>query len=188
MYYCGVSMIADRIFLFIFLLIVLVFPLDIIADSYLKQDDESLNSNRHSKSSFRKPWYVEGSLRYENISDTEVREIQAVAKKISPGSIINIGGITMGCPCEDGPMCTEQVWVVAYRAEISTGIYLSKIKGHWVLGPKQKYRMEFDELYGPKGTPGRFLKGREWRYKNKDKLKRLYELKPNCDYLQEVQK
>ena len=86
-----------------------------------------------------RPHRLEGPLRYDNISDIEVREIEKEVREIMPGAIVNISGVTTGCPCEDGPKCTDQVWIVAYRPERSTGLMLSKIDGHWRVGPVQKH-------------------------------------------------
>ena len=52
-------------------------------------------------------------LRYLNITDIEVREIQFVAEKFIPKAIVNISPVVTGCPCEEGPQCTEQVYIVA---------------------------------------------------------------------------
>lgn len=87
-----------------------------------------------------------GTLRYENISDLEVREIQRVADTLNPGAIVEIGGVTEGCPCEDGPLCTNQVWVVSHRPEQAKGFMLSRIEGHWTLGAVQKWWLEHEAL------------------------------------------
>lgn len=61
-----------------------------------------------------RPQRLEWPLRAENISDAEVRQIQAAVLGLVPGATVNIGGVTLGCPCEDGAGCTEQIWVVAH--------------------------------------------------------------------------
>jgi hypothetical protein len=88
----------------------------------------------------------EGPLRYENITDVEVREIEAAARDVVPRAIVNISGVTVGCPCEDGPLCTDQVWIVAYRPDKSVGLLLSKIDAHWIVGPVQKWWLAYDDL------------------------------------------
>ncbi len=86
-----------------------------------------------------RPVRLDGPLREENISDEEVREIEAVMTEYFPGAIVNIGGVTAGCPCEDGVSCDSQVWVVAHRANRSNGLMLSRIEDHWTVGPLQKW-------------------------------------------------
>jgi hypothetical protein len=93
-----------------------------------------------------RPVRVDGPLREENISDEEVREVEAVMSEYLPGSIVNIGGVTAGCPCEDGVSCDSQVWVVAHRANRSNGLMLSRIGGHWTIGPLQKWWRRYDQL------------------------------------------
>jgi hypothetical protein len=85
-------------------------------------------------------------LRDSNITDEEVREIQIVARQVMPGAIVNISGVVMGCPCEDGPTCSDQVWIVAYTPEKSRGLQLSKMGGHWTIGPLQQWWINYDEL------------------------------------------
>ena len=94
-----------------------------------------------------RPVRLDGPLREENISDEEVREIEAVMIEHFPGTIVNIGGVTGGCPCEDGLSCNSQVWVVAHRADRSNGLMLSKIADHWTIGPLQKWWFRSDRLW-----------------------------------------
>ena len=93
-----------------------------------------------------RPVRLDGPLREENISDEEVREIEAVMNEQFPGAIVNIGGVTAGCPCEDGGSCDSQVWVVAHRADRSNGLMLSRIGDHWTIGPLQKWWRRYDRL------------------------------------------
>ena len=88
-----------------------------------------------------------GSLREQNVNDVEVREIVSAVKEINPGSIVNIDGVKSDCPCEDGPGCTAQVWVVAYQPQQSDGYVLSKIDGNWIIGPVQKWWLKFHYLF-----------------------------------------
>jgi hypothetical protein len=85
-------------------------------------------------------------LRYENISDEEVREVQAAAAEILPRDYVSINGVVVGCPCEDGLKCTNQVWVVARRAGVALGLQISKIDGHWVIGPVQRWYLRYQEM------------------------------------------
>jgi hypothetical protein len=106
----------------------------------------------------RKRWALEGHayrlrpapplgvLRSDNINDIEVREIQAAAKDFLPKAIVNIAGVTVGCPCEDGPKCSDQVWVVGWEPDHTTGLLFSRIDGKWILGPVQKWWLDYEEL------------------------------------------
>ncbi len=46
-------------------------------------------------------------LRETKISDNEVRQIEQAPKAVFPTEIVNISGVTTGCPCEDGP---DRAW------------------------------------------------------------------------------
>jgi len=61
-------------------------------------------------------------LREANIADEEVRQIEGAARAVFPTAMVNISGVTTGYPCEDGPGCTDQVWVVAWQSEESRGL------------------------------------------------------------------
>jgi hypothetical protein len=60
-----------------------------------------------------------------------------------PGAIVNIGAVTVGCPCEDGAGSADQVWIVAQRADRSDGLLLSRIKNRWVIGPVQRWWLAY---------------------------------------------
>src|SRR5689334_23330213 len=45
-------------------------------------------------------------LRYLNITDNEVREIQRLAAGVQINEIMNISPVVTGCACEEGPDCT----------------------------------------------------------------------------------
>jgi hypothetical protein len=89
----------------------------------------------------------DGPLREANLSDEEVREIQAAAHGIVPDTLLNISGVVTGCPCEDGAGCSDQVWIVAYRPGVIKGLEMSRIGQHWAIGPVQHWWLEFDSLY-----------------------------------------
>ena len=93
-----------------------------------------------------RPVRLDGPLREENISDEEVREVGAVMSEYFPGAIVNIGGVTAGCPCADGVSCDSQVWVVAHRANRSNGLMLSRVEGNWTIGPLQKWWRRYAHL------------------------------------------
>lgn len=92
-----------------------------------------------------RPKRNEAYLRRENISDEEVREIQGAARSILPEAIVNIAGVTSDCPCEDGPDCSAQVWVVAYDPGETVGLMFSRIDGQWGIGPVQNWWLRYDE-------------------------------------------
>lgn len=94
-----------------------------------------------------RPKRTEAYLRSENITDQEVRELQGIARKVLPDAIVNIGGVTSDCPCEDGPKCTAQVWIVAYDPEETVGLMFSNIDSHWEIGPVQSWWLRRDDLY-----------------------------------------
>lgn len=100
-----------------------------------------------------RPKRNETYLRRENISDEEVREIQGAARSVLPEAIVNIAGVTSDCPCEDGPGCSAQVWVVAYDPGETVGLMFSRIDGHWGIGPVQNWWLRYDELRAKR--PGR---------------------------------
>lgn len=97
----------------------------------------------------------ENPSRAENISDNEVREIQTAISEMLPGAILNIGTVVVGCPCEDGASCSDQVWVVAHRPQKTKGLLLSKIDGRWTIGPVQRWWLDREDLdaRGRKGFP-----------------------------------
>src|SRR5262245_7512969 len=72
-------------------------------------------------------------LRYLNITDEEIREVQFFAQKYLPRAYVNISPVVDGCPCEEGPLCTSQVYVVAATKDNTRGLQLSRIKNRWDL-------------------------------------------------------
>ena len=92
------------------------------------------------------PKRVDGPLSDANISDIEVREVEAIVVGLYPGTIVNIGGVISECRCEDGPACTAQVWVVAHGLGQSHGFMLSKIDGAWQIGPLQAWWLVYEKL------------------------------------------
>jgi hypothetical protein len=93
-----------------------------------------------------RPSRRDGPLRADNLTDEEVREIQAVVAGVHPGSIVNISGVVSGCPCEDGPACADQVWIVAFRANQNKGLQLAKVNGRWEIGPLQQWWLDLEKL------------------------------------------
>lgn len=85
-------------------------------------------------------------MRELNISDNEMREIEAIAQQSLLKSMLNISPVVVGCACEDGPMCTDQVFVVATTPTQTVSVQLSHIRNAWVVGPVQKWWTRFSEL------------------------------------------
>ncbi|MEO8062958.1 MAG: hypothetical protein ABI821_09425 [Pseudomonadota bacterium] len=78
-------------------------------------------------------------LRDLNITDGEVREVQAIAARFLPRAIVNISPVVTECPCEEGPNCTAQVFVLATEKEKTSGLQLSRTKEAWDVGVVQKW-------------------------------------------------
>ncbi len=112
-------------------------------------------------------------LRYQNISDREVREIQLAARGLVPRAIVNISGVVTGCPCEEGLECTDQVWIVATRPELSVELQLSRIGGAWTIGPIQQFWLSMADL---KANEQRFASS----YDYDSAVSRLWDAFPRC--------
>lgn len=78
-------------------------------------------------------------LRDVNISDEEIREVEAISRRYLPHAYVNISPVVTNCPCEEGPMCTAQVYVVAQTAEKTRGLQLSRTKDRWDVGAVQQW-------------------------------------------------
>ena len=87
-----------------------------------------------------------GSLRAQNITDDEVREIQQVLSVVSTGELVNISGVIAGCSCEEDDACTDQVWVVLHKPNASRGLSLSRTDGHWQMGRQQQWLLEYEQM------------------------------------------
>jgi len=85
-------------------------------------------------------------LRYKNISDIEVREIQQMAAEYFAKTMLNISPVIQGCPCEEGPSCTAQVYVVTYANENARGLQLSQVRNSWQVGIVQQWWLKYDTL------------------------------------------
>jgi hypothetical protein len=85
-------------------------------------------------------------LRYANLSDLEMREVQAVAARHIPPAIVNVSGVVLGCPCEEGPECTEQVYVVSNKDNHPYGLQLSRVKKKWMVGTVQGWWTRYESL------------------------------------------
>lgn len=99
-----------------------------------------------------RPQRRDSPLRQENIRDDEVRQIQATASLVVPKAIINISAVVTGCPCEEGPSCSDQVWILAHQSERTTGLQLSNISGQWTIGAVQRWWLEYEKLKARRRT------------------------------------
>ncbi len=111
-------------------------------------------------------------LRYENITDIEVLEIQTVAAKVVPKAIVNISPVVTGCPCEEGPQCTDQVYIVASNPIDSVGLQLSRVKNLWQVGVMQRWWIRYDALRARRAEM-------DWRAYEASEAELLREL-PEC--------
>jgi len=129
-----------------------------------------------------RPHRLDGPLREENISDDEVRQIQVVTNVVYPGSIASIAGVTAGCPCEEGPWCDSQVWVLAYQEGKYRGFMLSRIDNTWLVGPVQEWWFSYDRLrqrfFGSEAVRAIGDFDRYRRYQ--DERQRHFDRFPNC--------
>jgi hypothetical protein len=114
-------------------------------------------------------------LRDLNISDNEIREVEAIAQKYLPRSLVNISPVVAECPCEEGPTCTAQVYVVATTPTNSRGLQLSRMNDHWVVGMVQQWWHRHDAIV-PQNTGNRFLDD----YLHEKAVNELYEEFPVC--------
>jgi hypothetical protein len=85
-------------------------------------------------------------LRYLNITDNEVREIQRLASGIHIPELLNISPVVTGCACEEGPDCTEQVSIVGKYGDHSIEIQLSRLRNRWSIGRVQRWWLDYAAL------------------------------------------
>ncbi len=132
-----------------------------------------------------RPRRLDEPLRAENISDDEVREIQAVIREVFPGAIANISGVTDKCPCEEGPACDSQVWVLAHRSDRYDGVLLSRIESKWMVGAIQLWWFRYDQLQSQMGSSlrARTPEARENYQRVREELAMHQDLFPSCTSL-----
>ena len=123
-------------------------------------------------------------LRYENIRDDEVLEIRQAVAKYEPGAIVNIDSVFEGCDCAEGSACTDQVDVVSHQPGRNFTLLLSKIGGHWDLGPMEKWqRAATDlmrrkrEIIGPGDGPDYRARQATWW----QRVDLMNQMKPVCE-------
>ncbi|MEO8018378.1 MAG: hypothetical protein ABI769_11220 [Pseudomonadota bacterium] len=114
-------------------------------------------------------------LRYLNISDDEVREVQLVSAKYLPRATLNISPVVTDCPCEEGPTCTAQVYLLASKDDKTRGLQLSRMNDRWTVGVVQQWWLRRDALHKP--NPGDDLGD---HYQFQKALHELYAEFPVC--------
>ncbi len=85
-------------------------------------------------------------LRDVNISDEEIREVEQITRKYLPRAYVNISPVVTDCPCEEGPACIAQVYVVAQTADKTRGIQLSRMNKQWNVGVVQQWWLRRDAV------------------------------------------
>ena len=124
-----------------------------------------------------RPHRDERTLRAENISDEEIRQIELAVGPVMSKALLNIGAVTDSCPCEEGPLCSSQVWVVASTSQQTLGLMFSKINGRWDIGVVQKWWQLRDALDArmPQGHDSS-RKSQQWY----EEQEALYDAFPVC--------
>jgi hypothetical protein len=93
-----------------------------------------------------RPQRRDAPMRYINLSDNEMREVQEVASKHLSKTVLNVSPVIEGCPCEEGPMCTDQVYVVTHASGKPVGLQLSRVNKVWRVGVVQMWWLKYDAL------------------------------------------
>jgi hypothetical protein len=121
-----------------------------VDSAHYPQAQYYLRSKRRQRVAARiretQPGRRDAPLRKTNLSDNEAREIQYVMAQVYPGVILNISGVVEGCPCEEGAFCSDQVWIVPRYDPNISGVSLSRINGHWAVGPIQQWWIDRAKL------------------------------------------
>jgi len=124
-----------------------------------------------------KPGRRDEPLRYLNITDEEVREVQLISSKYLPKVMLNISPVVTDCPCEEGPTCTAQVFVVASTQDNAKGLQLSLLKDKWAVGVVQQWWLRHDDLVSHRPKPGAELTE---RHRYMQAMHVLYSEFPHC--------
>ena len=82
-------------------------------------------------------------LREMNISDEEIRQVDAIKKQYLPNDYLNISPVVTDCACEEGPTCTAQVYVVASFKGRERGLQLSRMNDTWQVGMVQQWWLRY---------------------------------------------
>lgn len=112
---------------------------------YWRSQYDRYNDIERRANSLR-PQRRDGPLRELNITDNEIREVEEIARKYLPHSMVNISPVVTNCPCEEGPTCTAQVYVVAQTPEKTRDLQLSRMNDRWVVGVVQDWWLRREAL------------------------------------------
>lgn len=119
-----------------------------------------------------RPRRRDSPARPENISDDEIREIEYVTHEIFPQTLVNVGTVVTGCPCEDGAKCTAQVWLTALKGGKTYELQLSRINDKWMVGPIQQWWREYEKWESERQRKT-FEDYRQWRKDYEDLIERF---------------
>ena len=120
-------------------------------------------------------------IRQTDLQDIEIEQIDTTSKLFMPDSATMIGTVTMGCPCANGPTCSEQVWVTVYTQDDVKSLMYSKINNTWTIGPVQKWWLKHDALYDDlKYGSLSFNEKSKWRMNNKKSINIISDSMPIC--------
>jgi hypothetical protein len=117
------------------------------------------------------PYLSNRPMRRENISDEEVREVQDAALQVYPDFIVVISGVTDGCACEEGGQCSAQVGLALNRNDVTRGLVLSRIDGHWKVGAVQSWWLKFREFESAHPRPTNWDALQDWERARQTLLK-----------------
>ena len=93
-----------------------------------------------------RPKRRDAPMRYLNISDNEMREMQLVVATYLPRALVNVSPVVTGCSCEEGPSCTDEVYIIANASSTAVGLQLVRIKNVWSVGAVQKWWLKRESL------------------------------------------
>jgi hypothetical protein len=78
-------------------------------------------------------------------SNRVVRRLDCV-KTRQRDDAATFGPIVNGCPCENGPECTAEVWIEGHRPGHIEGLLLSQLNGVWTIGYVQLWWRERERM------------------------------------------
>ena len=128
-----------------------------------------------SRARLLRPHRRDTPLREINISDEEIREIEVIAGRYGMNTMLNISPVIAGCPCEEGPLCTDQVYIVSTTPQGTHGLQLSRVRSAWVVGAVQRWWMRYEVLQ----TRYAAMDYRTWEKFESDRAQLLLEF-PQC--------
>ena len=116
------------------------------------QENQALRVRVYARANELRPRRRDAPMRYVGISDNEMREIQQVALEYVPRALVNFSPIVTGCPCEEGPQCKDQIYILANRGQTTVGLELVRIEDTWKVGSVQTWWLKRDRLSARRRT------------------------------------